>query len=699
MGAAGINGKEFPVMPTTTTLATGLAGAIGCHLHGATQRLFFVEFGGRLSVFNFVRGIDAVLLNNVSRTLNGTWLMNLDTGVMGSAGGDVWWEQIDTVRRRMVPRNGARIAYLGVMTAAQFGALSAAQLQGLDYGTDPIVGDDNASNRLVPGAVFAVRTDSGHYAKVRVVTYGYNLTLRITTWRLKPAYQVLGTGYTNPEDVKVTADGATAYITERSGNLLRVALNGVAAPNRASASVVAAGLAAPHQIALREDLNVAYVVEFAPAGHLVRIDLGTGARTNVAFNLENAIGLLVTGDHRWAYVSEQAAGGGRVRRVDLASGRLEPVLGGFTAPFMMAFNNASESAILIAERDPANRIALIDLGVSPVQQRVVAPGVAARPSSVALLNATTLLVCSDTVLSRVELADSVLTGSGPLLLGVGHVPVDRIVGGYADTTVDPAYFFQRKDCPFGGSLPLMFNHERARNAGAAYYKVLVDGAEVGQPFGDYLWSNSTQRFEYTPVLPDAAGFYTVRQAGQLWYNAWLGLMYDSTVLANGLHTVEVRLYNAARAPMPVPAGVIASRALKIDNSWPTVALSTIFHAGAPVGTCEIVTTGPDSFSFEITASDPEGHLSNWTLQALWGDNKSALVASDRYANHASPSKLWPGVVNALVPAGGWAATVPGDSTSKRCAHTFMLTAWDRVINGWNDLHHGQVHKSITIMLP
>ena len=79
----------------------------------ARTGLYFVEYGGKLSRYDFVRPLDAVLLNNVARTLKGTWLMNLDTGVLTSTGGDVWWEQIDTVRRRMVPRNGAQIAYLG----------------------------------------------------------------------------------------------------------------------------------------------------------------------------------------------------------------------------------------------------------------------------------------------------------------------------------------------------------------------------------------------------------------------------------------------------------------------------------------------------------------------------------------------------------------------------------------------------------
>jgi hypothetical protein len=687
-------------MPAIDTLATGLAGAIGCHYHGASNRLYFVEYGGKLSCYDFVRQPAALLLSNAARTLKGTWLMDLDTGAMvaGVAPADIWWEQIDTVRRRMVPRNGARIAFLGVMTATQFNALNAEQLQALSYGSTPIVGDDNAANQLVAGAVFAVTTNGGNVSKVRVTTYGYDIKLRITTWRLNPAYRVLGTGYLEPEDVKVSANGMTAYITERGGRLLRVALVGVAPPNRAMASVVASGLAMPHQISLHEDRGLAYVVEYGVPGHLVRIDLASGSKTNIGFGLERAIGLLITSDHKQAYVSEQAASGGRVRRISLDSGTAEAVLGGFTAPFMMAFNDAAESAILMAERDPANRVTLIDLGARPVVSRVVAAPVPVRPSSVAVVAGSRVLVCSDTVLSSTELAAGLLTGTGPILLGVGHVPVDRIDGGYADTSGDPGYFFQVKHAPFGGALPLMFNHECARALGATLYKVLVDGVETHVPWGDYRWSAALNRFDYVAVTPNAAGFYPVRAAGELWYNAWLGLVRDTADLADGDHTVEFRLFRPTLVPIATP-GLTSSVLLRIDNAVPTATIHTISQAGTPVGNCGIVTSGADNFQFEITAFDPQQHLLSWSLVALWGDNQSKLVAEDSYANHVSPSKQWGGLAVANVPAGGWASFVPGDPTSKRCAHTFVLNVWDRVINGWGYIHQSSAHRSITIMLP
>ena len=69
-------------MPSIDTLATGLSGAIGCHYHGPSNRLYFVEYGGKLSCYDFVRQPAALLLGNAARTLKGTWLMDLDTGAM-----------------------------------------------------------------------------------------------------------------------------------------------------------------------------------------------------------------------------------------------------------------------------------------------------------------------------------------------------------------------------------------------------------------------------------------------------------------------------------------------------------------------------------------------------------------------------------------------------------------------------------------
>lgn len=82
---------------------------------------------------------------------------------------DVWWEIIDSVQRQMVPKNGAMLADMGVTKLA---TVTYAQLTGLSYSTSAIDGNADPSNKLYPGVVWAVHTDSGHYVKVLVDGYG-----------------------------------------------------------------------------------------------------------------------------------------------------------------------------------------------------------------------------------------------------------------------------------------------------------------------------------------------------------------------------------------------------------------------------------------------------------------------------------------------------------------------------------------------
>lgn len=671
-------------------LATGLGGAIGSDYFQDRNQLYFVEFGGKVSRVNLVAS--ASTISSGTATLRGTWSFDFDTGTEGTSG-DVWWHQHTSVVRTMDPSGGAQIAHLGTVS---FTSIGAPQLQSLAYGATPINGNSDPSNLLVPGALFAVKTNAGNYAKVKVVSYGYDLQLQWVTYRLASRYQVLGTGYSQPEDIALNAGGTHAYVTERSGTLLRVDL---AHANRSSAVVVSSGMTAPHQIALDEERNFAYVVEFASPGRLLRIDLASGAQTVIAAGLEHPIGLLMTGDGRFAYVTEQLpAGTGRLIRMELNTGRREVLYTSATAPlFFLTWADAGESTILTAERDPANRVLKVNLSSVPVTVTDLAT-VPFRPSSVAVVNPYRLLVCANTEVDEINLLQSVYTTAGPILLGIGHVPVDRITGGYADTTGDPGYFFQVKDAPFGGTLPLMINHGRAYDIGARYYKVLVDGVEVRTPFSDYRWDNPTARFALQTIVP-ATGYYPVRSPGEVWYNHWLGCMLDTTGLSNALHTVTVRLFAGKTAASEIGSGADPGRqvGVRIDNRWPTARIDRILHDGAEVGVCEIVAAGSDEFTFEVTAWDPEGHLKSWGLVALWGDNRSAAIASAVYV--PNPARQWNGINHTPVPSPPWHATVAGDPTSRRCAHTFYLTVWDRVINGFNYLHASGYHKSITIMLP
>jgi hypothetical protein len=682
-------------MATPTQIFSGLGGAIGCDFRQSHNEIVFVEFNGKLSRYDLFPS--AIIVSAGTTVLKGTWTFDLDTGVQGPPGttADIWWEQMTNVARQMVPQNNARIANLGVIN---FNAVTPATLQSTTYGPTPIPGNNDPTNKLVPGDVFSVLTNKGNYAKVKVVAYGYDLTIQWVTYQLNSGYAVLGSGYTQPEDVKLSADGIHAYVTERSGNLLRVSLNNA---SRAAAQVISSGMTAPHQIVLDEAHNVAYVVEFAPAvGRILRIDLaGANPATNhtpVVTGLQNAVGLALSADGQYAYVCEQT--GGRLTRIRLSTGNRDTLVSGMTAPFFLTWAASDQHALITTQRDPANKVTWIDLTKSPVTTTDLAT-VATRPSSVTVVNGSQLYICSDQVISELDLA--VYTASDPMFMGIGHVPASTIAAagpkaGMA-TTAAP-YFFQVVDAPFGGTLPIMFNHVAAAGAGAAHYRMVVDGTDQAvAPFSDYRWNSGTHQFDLIANPTPPGPYYDVRNAADVWYNPWLGAFVDSAAFTNGLHTIAVKLYNAGFVEIGAWTDPGRSIHVLIDNGVPIAKIEKILHNGIEVPVCAIEKIGTDKWTFEVTARDAEKHLLSWSLGVVWGENKSATIASGSYTSN--PTGTWEGLPPDpnTVPAAPWKAAVPGDTTSTNCAHTFTLNVWDRVINGWNYIHRSDYTKSITII--
>lgn len=522
----------------------------------------------------------------------------------------------------------------------------------------------------------------------------------------------VGTGYNAPSDIELSIDGLHAYVTESPGTLLRVSLTNM---NRAAATVVASGFNGIDQVALDEAHHFAYVCEFT-GGHVQRVNLTNGAKT-IAATIANPRGVLVTSDGRFLYVSSDA---GTITRFDLATNTHVTIASGLNAPRHLDWADAGESTILFPQRNPTPTVRKADLTTTPATVTTLTAATASDPYSVTVLSSNQLLIACAAVVQEVDLTASIYSAAGPTLLGIGFVPADatHLPGGYADTTMDPSYFFQVKDCPFGGTLPLMINWEHARSIGANYYQVWIEGPvgpplQITQPFGDYLWSVALNEFELqttpaTPVVPapPGGGFYLLRSPGQIWLNHWLGLLLDTTGRPNGLNKISVKLFAAQDTTTEIGSAADPGRhaSVMIDNTVPVANIQQILHepGNVPVNTCAIVNTGAPTFAFRVTASAPLSHLLGWSLTAYWGDNKSKTVSSDQYSNHITPSKLWAGITNTIVPPPGpspWNATVAGDPTSTHCAHTFFLYAWDRVINGWGYVHGAsEYHKSITIML-
>ncbi len=113
--------------------------------------------------------------------LKGTWTFDFDSGVQGpAAGADIWWRQVNTVTRYLVPQSGAMIANMGNV---DFDSVSRQTLLLQPYSTTPINGSNNSSNKLKAGTVVAIKTNAGRYAKLKVDSYGYNLGITWVTYK------------------------------------------------------------------------------------------------------------------------------------------------------------------------------------------------------------------------------------------------------------------------------------------------------------------------------------------------------------------------------------------------------------------------------------------------------------------------------------------------------------------------------------
>ena len=613
-------------MSTSTQLVTGLAGAIGCDFRTAQNQLLFVEYGGKLSSLDLFP-TPTIVAQSASMVLKGTFTLDLDTGTQGgvSANADIFWEQMTTVARQMAIMNSARIVNLG---AVDFNSLSAATLKSLTYGTAPIPGNNDPTNKLVVGDVFAVHTTSGNYAKVKVLAYGYDLTIQWVTYNIPNGYKVLGTGYTNPEDVKMSVDGVHCYITERSGDLVKVALS---APNRASATVVASGLNAPQQLFLDEAHNAAYVVEYAAAGHLTKITLSSGAKTVITSALNFPVGVVLSADLQYAYVSEQTTGPdqGRISSIQLSSAARTTIVKGLTAPFFLTWSDTAQDILFVPQRDPSNSILAVNVTLDT--SNLVASGVPVRPSSVALAGPGLMLICSDSIIEEITFTPFPL--NGPLLMGIGFIPFDKVIqtgalAGLADTSVDPSYFYQVKNTPFGGTLPIMVNYQTALTAGASYYQVKIDGTPHTDVWSDYLWNGVSyvlQTITPTTVGP-STGCYRVRSLAELflWMNPSLGDLLDTTGLSNGQHTLTLQFLNGAGAPLVAAPPLI----IRVNNQPSVASLQLPLLAGSPADACGVMHYGANKaavVSIGFAASQPANDA-NFSFSMVRGVTPVALPA-------------------------------------------------------------------------
>jgi hypothetical protein len=439
------------------------------------------------------------------------------------------------------------------------------------------------------------------------VEYDTGKLSALTVAPATPAYTVLGTGFTTPEDVKLSVDGVHAYVTERTGNLVRVALSGGAA------TVVASGMTAPQQLFLDEAHNAAYVVEYAAAGDLLHINLTSGVKTVVASGLNNPVGVVLSADLQYAYVSEQTTGPdlGRISQIKISSAARTTIAKGLTAPFFLTWADAAQDSLIVPQRDPSNSI--ITVNVTSGVTNAIVTGVPFRPSSVAVPYSGEILVCSD---SEIEAVSYVSFSTGPLLMGIGLIPATDVnaLTGLATTPAGSPY--QVTNAPFGGLLPIMVNYQSADTAGAAFYQVWVDGLKgVGFLQTDswtvYFWNGVTNVLITVPaqMVGSSVGCYPVHPVSQLfnYQPPSLGYELDSTRLSNGLHTIQLQFLDSGGNEL-TPNLVSAPLTILVNNQSCVATLSPpapgadscgVIHYGVPTTTVTLsyTATHPANFAF------------------------------------------------------------------------------------------------------
>lgn len=519
-------------------LIGGLGGAIGSRYLKNKNQLVFVEYSGFISKLDLVQSLQSTVSQGTA-IIKGTWHFDCETGTMTAPSNtlDLWWQQMTSVKRQMVPQGGAKIVNLGVV---DFNAITPAAMQSYTYTTTPIVGNNNSTNKLVDGDVFCVQTREGNYSKIQVVNYDYNLKVKWVTYKLKPAYAHIGTGYSFPEDIAVLKDEKTAYVTERGGSFLKVNL---LSANRSAATVVCSGLVAPQQLWLDEVNKQAYVVEYANPGRLTRIDLATGAKTVLYSGLNRPVGLTLSSNLAFAYVSEQGLSG--ISRIELSTGTKILIANGLTNPFFLTWNDSTETKLLVPQRDPANKVSLIDVTKTSGNVFEFISGTAVRPSCITVINSGSYCLSCNAEIDQYFLTANI---NNWLYKGIGYVPWNLIpANGKADTTTQPLYPFQfPKDSPFGGTLSLNIDHRNGWDSGVRYYKVLIDGIARHDSWNELVMNPVNGHYEIIELQkPDSNGFYSIHNPSKVYYNGDLGCLLDSTSgITNGLHTLKVQFYNA-----------------------------------------------------------------------------------------------------------------------------------------------------------
>ncbi len=280
---------------------------------------------------------------------------------------------------------------------------------------------------------------------------------------------------------------------------------------------------------------------------------------------------------------------------------------------------------------------------------------------------------------------------GPLIGSVGLIPSTKITGGRATTA--SSYYVHVQNAAFGGTLNLIGNRTKLSALYAAGNRNYI--VEIKRPgdtgfsplvsaWTNYVWNGTDYVLESFSLtdgkykLPDPALDFSIDD---------LLIQFSTYGLASGIHSVKVSFFNGAGTT------VTESQTLDlfIDNHLPLTVIEKILHGTAEVSTCAIeeITSATDGFTFEITASDPEGNLLDVNFVAEAGNGSSTVVYNESYDLSKGN---WTGFSNKIVPSGSvWKPPF-------QCSYNFRLSAHARTTNGYSYIGYTYSFKGLTVLI-
>lgn len=186
--------------------------------------------------------------------------------------------------------------------------------------------------------------------------------------------QFVAGGFKYPEDVEVDWATGDFYVSERTGEITEISLDGVK-------RIVANPGGAPHQLVLvKQGSNRFLYTVCYDSGELIKTDIDSGAKTTLATSLGHPVGLVIDANIDFAYITEQDKKS--LTKIQLSSGNATVLYNGLTSPFYLAWDR-NATGIYCIQRDPANSLVKLKVNTTPVTIENVATGLAWRPSGVA----------------------------------------------------------------------------------------------------------------------------------------------------------------------------------------------------------------------------------------------------------------------------------------------------------------------------